>query len=232
LGNNINNRKKIPAKIQKLLQKEINSRCPICGNEEVDHFQIHHIDEDRTNNEDKNLIMLCPICHSKVNKGDINKVEILNLKNKLILNYNKIDKPTPNCNIININSGIKESVIGNVINVGNMNIKGKTKPKMNYAEGTIGTDMFKKNYVKHLIDKYNDYTKDDNYKPNFSFAVIFKIINKQFGASCYNIPIIKFDDLCNFLQNKIRNTRLGRILNSRGQKLFSTFEEYVDKYCK
>ena len=44
--------------------KEYEHKCAICGwceDERV--LEVHHIDEDRTNNDIKNLMILCPICH-------------------------------------------------------------------------------------------------------------------------------------------------------------------------
>lgn len=73
----------IPYKTKTLLQKEINSKCPFCNNEEVDHFEIHHIDENPENNSFINLLMLCPICHSKITKKDISLNEVLYQKNNL-----------------------------------------------------------------------------------------------------------------------------------------------------
>lgn len=66
-------RKKIPKenKVRAELQKEINSKCPFCNNEDVGHFEIHHINNDPSINEIENLILVCPTCHSKITKGDI-----------------------------------------------------------------------------------------------------------------------------------------------------------------
>jgi hypothetical protein len=58
------------------LQKEIHSVCPFCANEDVDHFQTHHIDENPENGEFENLLMVCPTCHSKITKGDIPQSEV------------------------------------------------------------------------------------------------------------------------------------------------------------
>lgn len=75
-----------------LLQKEINSKCPFCDSEDVDHFHIHHIDENPDNNEFSNLIMVCPLCHSKITKGNITKEEVVAKKKSLqqVKNENKI----------------------------------------------------------------------------------------------------------------------------------------------
>ncbi len=42
-------------------------KCAVCGwDEDVDILQVHHIDEDRTNGDIENLIILCPTCHWKL----------------------------------------------------------------------------------------------------------------------------------------------------------------------
>jgi hypothetical protein len=73
----------IPYKTKTLLQKEVNSKCPFCPNDDVDHFQIHHIDENPENNKFENLIMVCPNCHSKITKGDITSNAVIILKREL-----------------------------------------------------------------------------------------------------------------------------------------------------
>ena len=64
----------------KALRNYINE-CAICGwNEDVDVLEVHHIDENRANNELDNLIVLCPICHRKLTTGKyelINRTEII-----------------------------------------------------------------------------------------------------------------------------------------------------------
>lgn len=80
------NRTIIPqiTKVRAILQKEINSKCPNCENTDVGHFQIHHIDENPKNNQIENLILLCPICHSKITKKDIQIEEVKKWKNNLV----------------------------------------------------------------------------------------------------------------------------------------------------
>lgn len=80
------NRTPIPQvnKIRAILQQEINSKCPNCENTDVGHFEIHHIDENPNNPKIENLILLCPICHSKITKKDILIDEVKKWKNNLI----------------------------------------------------------------------------------------------------------------------------------------------------
>lgn len=87
-------RSKIPQEniIRPRLQQEIGSRCPFCPSEDVAHFEIHHIDEDRTNHKPENLLLLCRPCHSKFNKhewdlrkGRDKKDEIIKLANFRLL---------------------------------------------------------------------------------------------------------------------------------------------------
>lgn len=84
-------RASISPKTKKYLQKEINSECPICANQEVGHFEIHHIDENPSNNKFENLLMLCPICHSKITKKEITKDEVIFIKNGISRISNKVE---------------------------------------------------------------------------------------------------------------------------------------------
>lgn len=47
--------------------REYEHKCSICNwNEDVDILEVHHIDENRENNQLSNLIILCPLCHRKL----------------------------------------------------------------------------------------------------------------------------------------------------------------------
>jgi len=49
-----------PKAIRDAVMDEFNHKCAICGKERP---QVHHIDEDPSNNDPLNLIPLCPNCH-------------------------------------------------------------------------------------------------------------------------------------------------------------------------
>lgn len=47
--------------------QEYEHKCSVCGwNEDENILEVHHIDENRNNNDINNLIILCPICHRKL----------------------------------------------------------------------------------------------------------------------------------------------------------------------
>jgi len=84
-------RKAVSPKVKKYLQKEINSECPFCQNQDVGHFEIHHIDGNPENNEMSNLLMLCRICHSKITKNEIEKNQVELVKSKLPIKNTSIE---------------------------------------------------------------------------------------------------------------------------------------------
>jgi len=77
-------RRKVKSKIKAELQKECNSECPFCGDQNVGCFEIHHIDHNSSNSLDPdNLLLLCPTCHTKVEKGYISYEAVVTRKEEL-----------------------------------------------------------------------------------------------------------------------------------------------------
>lgn len=113
-------------------------------------------------------------------------------------------------------------------NVTIKNIKGKVKVMP--AEGTLGSDAVRRNYIKHLIDRYNEYASKQRGRTNFSFAAIYSHIKKFFKADWERIPLSRFDDLVTLLQDRIDRTQLGSINRGKGFPNYSTFDEYRRKY--
>ena len=61
-------------------------KCAICGwDEDEDILQVHHIDENRSNGNTNNLIILCPTCHWKLTIG---KYELIG-REKIVLKQEK-----------------------------------------------------------------------------------------------------------------------------------------------
>lgn len=50
--------------------ENLEHKCAVCGwNEDERILEVHHKDEDRTNNDLSNLVILCPTCHRKITLG-------------------------------------------------------------------------------------------------------------------------------------------------------------------
>lgn len=214
----------ISSKIKALLQQEINSICPICDDTNVDHFEIHHIDEVPSNNDFSNLLMLCPICHSKITKKDITFEQVQQIKSYLQIKQSA-RKNQKKANSIQINGNVKGSTIANSISAQMIVYKGAPKPKIEYADGSIGKNAELKNYIKHLIDRYNEYKESEVGKGNLNYGAIYGSIKKEFKASAFQIPDHQFQQLKTYLQNRIDNSKLGKINKGKGIRNYSEFDE-------
>ena len=220
-------RKTIPARIRAALQKEIVSSCPFCENTEVEHFEVHHIDEDHGNNDRANLLMLCPLCHSKITKGDITVDEVILRKQELITAPPLPKKAT---NVIVFNSKVGNAVVGdnNVVTIRQTTTK---KVKQKYPEGCIGFENQKANYVGYLIGKYNEYKEWELGKENMNYATFPALLKRQLklgpSRTIYNAPTEQFDGLVRYVKGRIDGTVLAKVKKSKAQlKNYSSFEEY------
>lgn len=105
------------------------------------------------------------------------------------------------------------------------------KPNINAPAGSIGSDLLKRNYAKHLIDRYNEFASKQPNRDNFKFPAVYSMVEKRYGVKKWElVPEGHFEDLCTLLQTRINETWLGSVNRSKGKKCFSTFEEYRIKY--
>lgn len=222
---------KIPKenKIRAELQKENGSTCPFCENEDVGHFQIHHIDDDPSNNVVNNLILICPNCHSKITKGDISLSKVY--KRKIDLVTKVPDLKTQTAKILNFNSKVKDSVFGDHNKISIHQPKKVVKQK--YPEGCIGFDSAKANYVGHLIERYNEYKEYEVGKGNVERGIFGSHLKKRYKIAptrtIYNLPIERFDELVLYIQSRIANTKLARV-KGKSHKNYSTFAEFESQF--
>lgn len=98
------------------LMVDNNSPCEVCGEKYNDKFELHHIDEDRTNNESSNLMWLCNSCHKlehykngrtkKYEKGIPTITEkIVSIKSVGVKEVFDVEMEAPNHNFV-VDSGI------------------------------------------------------------------------------------------------------------------------------
>ena len=129
-------------------------------------------------------------------------------------------------NSVNVSDSVNTGIIANTVNI-KTNLK--SKPKMSYPIGSIGNVLIKRNYVKYLIDRYNEYKKADKNVGNYKYALIYNAIIREFKSKWDFIPETRFEELVIYLQNRIDKTILGRTQKSRNHKNYESFEEYVER---
>jgi hypothetical protein len=223
-------RTKIPKenKVRAELQKEINSVCPFCDNSDVGHFVIHHIDENPANHSTSNLLLLCPVCHSKITKGDIQRADVYKKKIELMTQTNSRKDSAQR--IVNINEQVGNTIVGDNNQITVKHIRKMARQK--YPEGCIGYDTVKGNYIGHLIKRYNEYKEYEVGKENVNYAMFSSHLKKKFKIgptrTIYNIPMNRFDELVTYIQLRIDGTKLGRVKGVR-HKNYSTYDEFVNE---
>lgn len=65
---------KLPKGVKQFIV-DLYGKCECCGYSEV--LDLHHIDEDRTNNDPENHSVLCPNCHAKIHRLGIKFEELV-----------------------------------------------------------------------------------------------------------------------------------------------------------
>jgi hypothetical protein len=212
-------------KVRAELQSETGSTCPFCDSTDVGHFEIHHINGDPSDNDTLNLILVCPTCHSKIEKGDLAPIDVKEKKIELLTRPKKEHNMGHTININNNNA--TNAIVGNNNKV---TIKQTKKTVQKYPEGCIGHEVQKMNYVSHLIKRYNEYKENEVGKGAMNYAQFGAHLKKQFKLgptrAIYHVPTERFEELVSYIQKRIDGTTLAKKLG-RGHKNFSTFDEYL-----
>lgn len=225
------NTKDIPARVKKLIIQESGGVCAFCREDDVSTLEFHHIHgrDIPKPHAPENLIYICKNCHGKITAGVISLADV-DLK-KRELQYR--EKPFPvkstggRTNVINI-KGVNKGTIANVIH-----IHGKTarQPKNVQLEGSIGSDLLKRNYLKHLIDRYHEFARAEK-GSDYKYPVFYGAIKRKYGTKWDNIPSSLFEDVCQYVQGRIDRTIVGKNHKARGESNYSAFKAYCDKYAK
>lgn len=213
-----------------LLQKEVESRCPFCSSDDVDHFQFHHIDENAENNDPANLLMLCPTCHSKITKGDIERSNVEKAKNRLAVKERGIG--TKMGDVINFNGKVGNAVVGDNNKV-TVNVNQQTK-KSKYPAGCLGANNDKSNYISYLITRYHEYKEWEVGKEKMNYAIFQSGLKKKYKIgktrTLYNIPETKFEELAAEVQKRIDGTVLANVKRAKDQlKNYLSYDEYLEE---
>ena len=221
-------RMKIPSMISKKVFQEAANCCPFCKEAEVEALQIHHIDEEPTNNDLANLILVCASCHAKITHGAISTADVHLQKRMTQFTARARDfHAAERTQSVNVSQSTNTGIIANVVN-----IKGRKDTKRPNPVDSIGADAIKKGYIHYLAGKYIDFRKADSSFGAFGHAARFHpgeihtTIFSRFKAKTFDIHIARFDELAEYIQGRIDRTILGKRNISQGHPNYSSFDAY------
>ena len=226
-------RKKPSQRERALLQQEIGSTCPICGNEAVGEFQVHHLNGDPLDNSFTNMLLICPNCHAKFNNHSYSREIGYQAKLK-VYKQNETKKTsvandsTSAASIVQINNG--DDVIQAAGNVTIRMTRGRRAKAAVPISGVVGTSSKERAYVKHLYDRLFDFKKaTPGYDDARAGRTIARYVRDAFGTTWSYVPIDRFFELVELLQKKIDQTPIGRKHRKNGTKPYSSFEEFSNE---
>lgn len=220
-------RKSVSSLLCKKLYQEADNRCPFCGVADVAVLEIHHIDSDPSNNQIENLIVVCGNCHTKITRGEISQAAVYSKKMELLLaNRTSLRKGEKSpMQSVNVNAvTVNDSIIANTVTLNR-----KRSPRMQYPMDSIGADVIKKGYIDYLIKRYYDYRQADaSYGSirSFSYAEIHTTIQRRFKAKTFFIHISRFEELCDFIKGRVKQTIQGKRNRSHYIPNYDSFESY------
>lgn len=221
-------RRTLPKRLEKTIYQQFGSKCPFCDETDVATLQVHHIEPHSIVQEHtaENLLLTCANCHQKIEDGRISAREVHRAKLRAEQSAGlDVEAPGPaGGNTVTV-SGDNHGVVANSISI----LTPKTSVKVAPLSGTIAADFQRRNYTKYLIDRYHEFKQAEVGKGNVKYAVLYKSVERQFGAKWDNLSVDKFEALTGFLQDKIDGTRLGRTKKAQGQARYSTFQDHVNK---
>ena len=216
---------------------ESGSRCQFCGTEGVTGLQIHHLDEDSSNTIDANLIAICGACHDRYKHGVISRNDAYRIKKLLVdgvppypalINRQKRKLSTKKTNIgVGINNG---QVADKIVN----NNYGERKAARIILPGSIAESPDHYNYLEYLMGRLAEFRTagasfGQKRKGSVHVGVIRNMVKNEWGALPKNIRLERWGSLVVELKAKIEGTALGRTRKKRGQKCYSSFEEFLAK---
>lgn len=223
-------------KLKTKVRERANFQC--CRCQEIG-VEIHHIVPKSKGGLDteENAAPLCPNCHSKYGNNPDKRKEIREMRDSWYAkcasqneghDQKAADRHTGDNNVINFTGGVNRGIIANRAEIKTERKRVQILP----PSGSIASSLSHRNYVKHLIDRYHEFKKSDVGKENMNYAIFYGAIKKEFGAKWDMVPLERFDEISSYIQHRIGNTILGKNMRKKGKKIYSTFEEYIEKYSK
>lgn len=95
------------------------------------------------------------------------------------------------------------------------------------APGTIGADQRLVRYVEHLLKRYIEFASKDPFQNRtFNPGRFRKNLERKFRAHWKILSVEQADELIRYLQDCIDRTSIAKGRRSKGQRSYSTLQEY------
>ncbi|MCG3180923.1 MAG: hypothetical protein BIFFINMI_03288 [Phycisphaerae bacterium] len=228
-------------------------RCCVCL--ALDHDasekkgQLAHLDHDRSNNEIDNFVYLCQLHHdtydSKTSQTkNLTEDEVRLYRQKLHDAVARGEVPLRQAPaILRFPAGragpLSVSGDNNVVAGGDVNYtvnmprpkrgKGRSATRPPIIPGTVSEDARMVGYLNYLVRRYEKFKKwdCDRSGTRMGYGVIRNAYEDELHYKVIHTPVSLFEQGARFLQQRIENTRLGRM--KRGQKLYSQFDDFDER---
>jgi hypothetical protein len=172
------------------------------------------------------LIVVCSSCHARITKQILSAEEVIGKKAELARTSHVYSAARQAGVHVSITSSSFRGDIAQHIT----KISGVKSPRIAHPPGSIGANLGMKGYIDYLLRQYFEFRKaDPSYgrRAPFSYAVIHRNIERQFGAKTFFLPEAKFSELALFLASHIDNTIQGRRNRSGDHANYHSFEEHL-----
>jgi hypothetical protein len=91
----------------------------------------------------------------------------------------------------------------------------------------IASDARMHGYVKYLIDRYNEFASQQRGRTrDFAHPAIYSRIKHSFGIKWDLVPQAQFQELVDFLTDKIDGTFIAKVNRSKGYPAYTVFEDW------
>lgn len=216
----------IPKAMRRWVLMECGHVCAVCGSEAG--VEIHHLEPfAKVNRHDfNNLIALCPNCHHRADRGDIDRLALLEYKKKPYIKRRGTRSKSPEPAIQQSVSGQGNVAIAQVTG-GTITIKHEARSRKRVKAplpepNTIAYYPLMKERLHERINQLAEYRLRHNFYGDRSQSrvrgKIFKDFNREFEIEQFqHLKVDDFDKSFNWVEAKIRNTRYGRINQKRSR---------------
>jgi len=120
--------------------------------------------------------------------------------------------------------GDNNAVAGRDINI---RVSGRSRrSSLPRPVGTVCDDPRRVGYLQYLAKRYNQLREWDVGNGAMNYAFIHAAYRREMKYAVRTTPLDLFEKGAGWLQRRVLNTKLGRMMAARGRGVFSAFDEF------